>query len=169
MFEEPQMLKKDGVLTPSGTHCFLGIVKHEEGQAPEILEELHFRRPRRGDTTRVQPVVYRESRHDFEDPELKNVCHQIGEKDEIYGKWNKALKLARMVRDNPPRFENTCAHSFNCRAYAIAGLKAMGFDYVRAAANDQKGRLAQVWQTYSPAYDEAPDAEMEDNLNHLVA
>ena len=45
MFEEPQMLKKDGVLTPSGTHCFLGIVKHEEGQAPEILEELHFRRP----------------------------------------------------------------------------------------------------------------------------
>ena len=36
MFEEPQMLKKDGVLTPSGTHCFLGIVKHEEGQAPEI-------------------------------------------------------------------------------------------------------------------------------------
>jgi len=157
MFEEPQKLKRDGVLVEAGTHCFLGIVCHEEGQPPQIERELHFKRPRRGNTTIVQPVLYKESRHDFENPDLKYVCHQLGDKEGIYAQWDKALKLAHMVRENPPQFKNDSAYSFNCRAFAIGALKAMELSYIPAATDAVKGVLATVWETYAPAFFALPE------------
>ena len=169
MFEEPQKLRKNGELVDAGTHCFLGVVKQDPGQKPEIVEELHFRRPRRGNTSVVQAIVYKQSRHDFDDPALKRVCHQTGDEETIFGKWDKALKLAKMVQSNPPAFENNCAYSFNCRAFAIGSLNAMGFRYVPAAENDVKGRLARVWETYSPALETEPDHDHTAYLEELSA
>lgn len=162
MFEEPQKLRQNGALTNSGTHCFLGLVAHEEGHAPRIVEELHFKKPRRGDTSRVQPVVYKQSRHNFDDAGLKSVCHQQGDEAFMRQKWKQALKFASMVRANPPKFQNSCAFSFNCRAFAIGALRAMGYDYKPAEQQAQKGILARVWDAYAPAFLTEPDKTAED-------